>query len=225
MPEKNYPTIEELKEKTVAHGNLVGCSYSASSSGMMYNSNALYYISVDADDEGQLITLRRKQSLQNETQSTYRSAADILALINALAERENMPAWGELEYRQEYVVFDYSQSEGLTLYYDDTPTGGYKKTPVNINAQAVRQQGRGDVIKEFVDILEKGIDNAEVIEEAAPTPPAPDMRGLMLFKDIDNTPKAEPKEPAPGCWCCPCCGCVTNTGRFCCECGSKRPQE
>ena len=221
MPDTEYPTIEELKAVKTPHGGLVGCSYSASSNGMMYNSNTLYYISLDKTDEGQVITVRKKESLCSETQSVYKTTEDVLAKISVLAERENMSAWGGLKYRQEYIVYDYSSSCGLTLYYDDTALGGYKKTPVNINADAVFQQGGGDVVKEFVAILEEGVNSAEFISENAPEPNTPNVFGnLSIFR-----PEPDEKPPAAGSWRCPCCGCDTNTGRFCCECGSIRPQD
>lgn len=213
---KESVTIEQLKDKENTHGELVGCSYSSSSSGMMFNSNTLYYVSVDKQQSGQIITVRSKESLRDEISSTYKAKSDVLAAVSELADRENMQAWGELEYKQDFIVYDYSASEGVTLYYDDTPSGGYKKTPVSINAKAVRQQGRADVIDGLAAILEKGIEEAELISQQ---PSPADGNGMLA-----NAPVTDDVQPDDDCWKCPFCGCVTNRGRFCCECGSKKPE-
>ncbi len=214
MTENTTPvSINDLKDKKTAHGALVSCSLSLSESGMMMNSNSNYYVGVTAGMEGQMITVRQKKPFESETATCYKATTDILGQVSELAQRENMSAWGELRYVQEFVVFDHSSSAGMTLYYDDTPVGGQINTSVNIDLKAVRQQGAGDVEDEYRRILDEGIASAEFIGRGQNDNPLVMAAGAPLPDEA----------PALGCWKCPCCGYALNEGRFCRECGSKRP--
>ena len=214
MTENNKPvSINDLKDKKTEHGALAGCSLSLGESGMMMNSNSHYYVSVDVNDGVQIITVRNKKAFEGETVSVYKAKTDVLGQVRELAERENMAAWGELKSIREYVVYDYSASAGMTLYYDDTALGGYKKTSVNIDLMAVRQQGAGAVEDEYRKILDEGIASAELMSAE---------QGGSPFGMGKAAPVPD-EQPAEGCWKCPCCGFAGNKGRFCSECGSQRP--
>ena len=214
MTGNNNPvSINDLKDKKTEHGALAGCSLSLGESGMMMNSNSHYYVSVDVNDGVQIITVRNKKAFEGETVSVYKAKTDVLGQVRELAERENMAAWGELKYIREYVVYDYSASAGMTLYYDDTALGGYKKTPVNIDLMAVRQQGAGAVEDEYRKILDEGIAAAELMSAE---------QGGSPFGMGKAAPVPD-EQPAEGCWKCPCCGYAGNKGRFCSESGSQRP--
>lgn len=199
------PSLEEVKSKHVPHGKLVGCSYYASSSGMQYNSNTLLNISVVLTDGVQKISYVNKPAFQSTTATVYQPKQDILETLQALVERENLAAWSALEYHNPFQCTDYSSSASITLTFDDTSVGGVSRTSVSINVDAACQHSGGDVIQEFRDILETIMQDAEVLSQEVTEAPVYGlgMMGMMAA------------------WKCPNCGCDTNTGKYCTECGTK----
>lgn len=215
MEEKRkYPNIKELEKEE--HDILTSCSLSYSSSGMMYNSNTSDYTFIERKGDEQIITHTVKPAFQGETKKVYRAATDVLAEVKALVDKHNMGAWSQLEYVQEYVVYDYSSSAGMALYFDDRALGGTPYETKHINIQAVRQQGAGDIVDEYRKILEDAEAKAELIEEIAGENKSSPMMGLMGMGMVP--------QPQAGCWVCPECNYNKNSGKFCCECGRKKPE-
>ena len=215
------PTLEEVKSKRVAHGKLKTCSYYASSHGMAYNSNTLLNISVSLSNGVQRIAYVEKQAFQHTVRTEYQLKQDVLAAVQALAERENLAEWSVLEYHDPFQCTDYSSSASITLTFDDRSVGGNQNVITVINVDAACQHGGGDVIQEFRNILETAVLDAEVLSrrEFGTSNEALGMMGMMMFQP---QPAEVPDTKRPdGAWECKSCGCDSNTGRFCAECGAK----
>lgn len=212
--QKKYPSLKEVKAKVEKHGILTGCSLSYYSGGMMFNSNSSDSISVDMKNGEVTITQRVKPAFQGETTTVYRAKTDVLGEVRKLVDRENMAAWDVLEYVREFVVYDQSSSAGMSLYFDDKEFGGNPYESKHINLQAVRQQGAGDVEDEYCKILHDAIKAAEVIEVTQGKNSGMGSMGMGMMVNA----------PAEGCWQCPECNYNKNKGKFCTECGRKKPE-
>lgn len=212
---KKYPSLSEVKAAVEKHDILTGCSLSYHSSGMMFNSTSSDYISVDLKDGEVKITHTVKLPFQEEKTTIYRATTDVLGEVRKLVDRENMAAWDKLKYFQEYVVLDQSSSSGMSLYFDDRSLGGKPYEIKHINLDAVRQQGAGNVEKEYSSILHDAINAAKVIEiKESENPNGTMFMGMGMMSE----------GPAPGCWKCPECNYNKNEGKFCTECGRKKPE-
>ncbi len=219
------PTLEEVKANPTPHGKLVSCSYYASSQGMMYNSNSLLNISAALLDGVQKITCTDKPAYQSTTLTVYLPKQDVLAAVQALAERENLAAWSALEYHNPFQCTDYSSSASISLTFDDRSVGGSGSTYIHISIDAACQHGGGDVVQEFRNILETAMLDAEVLSRQV-TEASTFGLGLLTAADLQAAAAGSfPNTIHPGAWKCPKCGCASNTGKFCTECGHPKEPE
>ena len=216
------PTLEEVKSRHIPHGRLVGCSYHASSCGMMYNSDTLLYITVSLRNGQQQIAYTEKQAFQPTIRTEYIPNQDVLAALNELVERENLAAWSVLEYHDPFKCTDYSSSASIDLRFDDSSLGGSKSALAVIKVSAACQHGGGDVIQQFRNILETAVQNAKVLSSTK-FETANAALGMMGMMAMPPQSAEVPETVLPdGAWKCPNCGFDSNTGKFCVECGTKR---
>ena len=206
---EHYPTLEEVNAVRELHDRLICCSYSTHSGGMMFNSDSSLYISVEIKNGEQLITRTDKEAFKDSVTAVYKAKTDVLSEIKALTDRENMAAWHQLKYYQEFFATDVSYGEGCWLVFEDDSEK--LRTMRNIDFQAVRQQGAGAAADEFRRILVSAAEQGELVSGGAEDL-TPDTDGFTV-------PPADtkPREGTP----CPSCGAEGNTGRFCRECGHK----
>ena len=181
--------IKKLMKHPETHGPLLKCSYSASSNGMMYNSNTLHSISVSKEGDKQIIQLRDKEAFQDATGADYLASGDVLGELKAFIDRENFAAFAALEdQKSPGPVMDYSSSSSITLRFDDSPVGGSPFTYITIRPSALRWNGVGHLADELNAILNAAVENAALIP------------------------------PPEGSWTCKNCGTPGNTGDKCAGC-------
>ncbi|MBR6070233.1 MAG: hypothetical protein IKP78_06565 [Ruminococcus sp.] len=217
------PSLEDVRADMTPHGRLVSCSYYASSSGMQCNSNTLLDISVIVADGVQRISYTNKPAFQSQTVTVYKPKQDVLAAVQELTERENLAAWSALEYHDPFPCTDCSSSTSVSLTFDDSSVGGKSSVRKTINVDAACQHGGGDVIQQFRDILETAVQDSEVLSKTEYDTPNAGLgfMGIMGMLGTPPTPALETDLP-DGAWRCGKCGCASNTGRFCTECGAKK---
>ncbi len=207
--QEQYPTLDEVKAAVAVHGPLVKLETSSWSIGMMYGSRT---------EDSQTLTCRpgspatlvvsHRQELNGGTAVTYRVDEATAEAVRALVERENMAAWGALRERPippELRPTDVSGGSSLSLTFD-----GPNKY-VSISRAAVWQQGGGPVLEELNALL-LGCQTPEnvVSTEQLPAGQAQGMLGLMSMMQSDQ-------------WLCSACGTMQNGGKYCRNCGAKRP--
>jgi len=213
-------TIEQLKKRPVPHGKLVGCSYYAYTTAMQFNSDTMVNISVSLVNGVQHISYKKKEAFCSASALLCRPNQDVLAMLGELAGQENMAAWSELKYHEQFQRTDWSSGASLTLFFDDRETGGGAETKVMIDVNAAYQCGGGAVIKRFYSILEDAVKDAQVLKEVKGARPNFGMMSMLYIPDEPPAPAA-PSEPPAGAWQCKNCGFTANTGKFCTECGSR----
>lgn len=214
--EEKYPTLKEVNAVRETHDRLTACSYNLHDGGMMYNSNSSDCISIRLENGEQIITQTVKLPFGESMTAVYRAAGDVLSRVKELVDRENMAAWSALRFRQQFFVTDVSHSEGIWLCFED----GEERQPVsrNINVQAVRQQGAGAVADEFHSLLSSALEGAELISGGINKPGT--ISGITVMPGTTSQPDPAAKGDVPE-GVCPVCGASGNTGRFCCECGTR----
>lgn len=212
---KFCPSLDEVRKNKEQHGELVSCSYSVSSGGMMLGSDSLTYISAQKKADAVYITVSSKVPFGEKTTVVYKANRSALKSIEELIERENLAAWSGLRYFEKYHMTDVSRSAGISLTFDDTAIGGQPYSMRQIDLLAVRQQGGGEIEDEFFKLLTASYSGCEIVSEETLTDLLRSAFGVSTAKD----------EASQGCWVCRVCNYTRNIGRFCSECGSMRDKQ
>ena len=241
-PEDGHiPTLVEVRKKEEQHGPLIEVEWSGSSSGMMMGSISKYSMRLFREnDEVRLVDMDMKTYGPVITR-TYAVDDGILDKFERIIEKDNLAAWGHIKVDQDkrMIVYDYSSSSFLNLVFDDRGSGDGFLTSVSIDGEAVSQQGGDEVWHAVVSLLKECIDPDQILFES--TEPNPYTGGIVPgsgfpgFGTIDpaarngnNGTTAEGDGTSviaeDGSWTCGTCGATGNTGKFCPECGSRRPQ-
>ncbi len=227
MNEKEYPTLKDVKAMTVPHGKLIAADTHSSSHGMMALSGVSDTLTLK-EVNGEFVLLHsHKTDMDGTTEKLYRADAQALQKIADIAERENLYAWGEMRIDPEKdsrpKIYDFSSSSGITLYTDDEYSSAF-----SFNCDTARFYGAGDVIDEIDDIFSSFITDENFISEKEI--PITDPNIIEMKKNYFKMPMGtDPSKQTPlsanlGEWKCPGCNAEGNTGKFCTECGTLRPQ-
>ena len=227
----HYPTLKEVREKEEEHGPLISVTMSSSSSGMMMGSYAKSSLELTrGDGEGRLVHMDMKV-YEPVVTSVYSAEDEVFEKMQAIADRENLAAWSFLreDPDKKMMVYDYSSSAGITLVFDDTSVGGSPVETRSIDYGAVSQQGGDEVWNEISDLLYGCIDPEKLLKtEQEPNPYSnPFTSSGPAVPPVSSGTVTTPHEYSvreDGTWTCPECGYSENKGRFCAECGSRRPE-
>ena len=172
-------------------------SFCSSSSGMSRYSTKSVTEKVIWQPDGTVILQRKEINGFIKEMSTWNLSAEQAEEIRAAAEKIDMASWRGLEEDPRPFSYDYSSSEGGTISLHYTVRGVRLFVEIMFNLRAVLAAGKGEDLKMMEGILKK-------IED-------PGKRANYEKTYTENAPM----------WTCK-CGTV-NYGRFCTECGSRRP--
>ncbi|MBQ9910131.1 MAG: hypothetical protein IJM50_01385 [Lachnospiraceae bacterium] len=228
------PLFDEVLKRKEEHGLLTGVCFRSWSSGMMMYSGSEKETALLLDNEEVRFTARVFADLDGGTKVTYRVDPGTFQKAENLCEENNLFAWAALKAHIDprFVMTDVSGGASLVLTYDDTALGGYKENTRSIDLNAVPPKGKA-ILNELQKIMEEGRASGELILEEKLMPKA-DRNTLLGIGPGGSYPgdpgkpgtaRKDPKEIfAPdGTWTCPECGNSGNEGRFCPQCGSRRP--
>ncbi len=209
-----YPKLRECRELKESHGPVCGAEYAYYSSGMMYGSNQTTSKLVEKLDTGRVrVTIRKQAGNMPEEAESGELDSDIIERIQEISDRENIATWEyacidpSIEVDRGNIPLDYSRSDSVSVYYDDTAITGAARVKRTIGNAACRMGGQ-----EVFDQIRGLVNDAE------------SQSGIQLampqFGPFRN-PMA-PQAAAPGQWLCS-CG-ASNEGKYCSNCGMKKPQ-
>ena len=220
MSEEKILTLDEVKAMPGPEGELLCVEWSAWSSGMAINSTTKKSLKLEwGGEEGIVLTKVDATGWEGETIHRFKALPSDVEAIKTLSARENLGTWENLkEIKQlDFIIYDYSSGASVGLIYElNDPEQPWQKTDYrSINTTAARQHGGGKVIDEILSILNGCCREENLISEEK-TPPKKPFNGMLK-----GFPEAGVKSP-DGSWICPECG-TNNTGKYCCECGLKKP--
>ena len=225
-PEDGHlPTLEEVLAKEETHGPLKEAEWHYYSSGMMMGDVSRYSMKLFRENgEGRLIREEMK-AFQPKTVSVYSVGDEVFERLQELTDQENLAAWSFLRVdpEKQMIVLDLSRSETISLTFDDTSAGGFSSELRTIDREAVTQQGEEaeKVWNAAYQILQDCAQPEKLLKtETFPNPYVPSAGN----GGGEEGKSGSTKTPAPGAWICPTCGYDENTGKFCSNCGSRRPE-
>jgi hypothetical protein len=210
--DKPLAYLGQLRQQKEEHGELTGVVFSSVSSGMMYNSNTEHSISIMLKNGWQEITVSDKNAFEAKHITVYKAKDDVLAKVRRLIDRENLAAWSMLKEKNKMQVYDYSSNAGVTLYFNDSSIGGSSYVSKHIDTSAVHEHGGDEVINELSRMLYEAAAKAEVF-----------IPERIFGHDTNISASGFAQMTMPGEWKCPECNFEKNTGKFCINCGCKKP--
>ena len=246
--EETYPTLNQCRELKEEHGPVVAIETSSFESGMMYNSNIWYTQTIEKvpDKEGVVkVTLKRKQGDLPEQTDSKEVESDIFAKVQEISDRENLPVWNYAALDPSLsreIVFDYTFSSNINIYYDDTLVTGASGIKRSIG-EAACKMGGSEVDKQLSALIKECVsqsgDKIEVstanpyLYTAAELGSVPQQIPMTAFMGIGQMQQqidalnqanaagqsSKPQDEGP--WNCS-CGKTGLTGKFCPECGNPR---
>ena len=249
--EETYPTLNQCRELKEEHGPVVAIETSSFESGMMYNSNIWYIQTIEKvpDKEGIVkVTLKRKQGDLPEQTDSKEVESDIFSKVQEISDRENLPVWNYAAIDPNLpreIVFDYTFSSSINIYYDDTLVTGASGIKRSIG-EAACKMGGSEVDKQLSALIKECVSKSGAKIEVSTANPylytaadlggAPQQMPLNAFMGIGQMNQlqqqqmdfvkqniaGQPSQPQnEGTWNCT-CGKTGLTGKFCPECGNPR---
>ena len=214
-------------------------SFSASSSGMMMGSNKSLSEEVLWKNGGSIVLVRTEISGFTKEESTWNLSSEQAEEIRAMAERIDMASWGELEYKEDprFQCTDYSSRAGGSIFLDYRELGGKPFEMVHFDRRAVLAAEKGEDLKKIEELFAKfedpdkrvGFEKTET--QSSPMGAFPGMMGMpangfmgmaMPTQPGGDTASANvPDDTDASMWTCACGN--RNEGKFCSNCGRKRP--
>lgn len=229
MEKKGFPTLEQVRQMNVRHGKPTAFESSSSSHGMMAFSGTHNTLTLKEAD-GQFVILHvHSTDMDGRTETLYSADAEIMQKLTEITDRENLYAWTELridpnDEHRPVPVYDFSYSAGFCIITDDRYANRFY-----INCETARFYGGGSVIDEVTDLMNSYLTDERKLSEKS-FPPT-DPRVIELKKSFFKMPmSADPPKPDTmaaliGGWKCPECNAEGNTGKFCVNCGTPRPEQ
>lgn len=248
-----YPTLKQCREMREEHGPVVAVETCFSSSGMMYGSNQSVVQLVERLEGGDgmvRVTVRKKAGNEPEASDSRELRSDILAKVQEISDRENLPCWcyacidPSIPVDRSMMPLDYSSHGCINIYYDDSQITGCRRVKRTIGESACKMGGKeiDSLLSGLVCdcVCESGVDvkMPEVkLQVFSAMGMGQDPSTVNMFEGFGMAQKAaagtqgvQPKavgtqgvQPAAdGTWICGECGHSGNTGKFCPNCGSAR---
>ena len=223
-PEK-YASIEEAKQHfQPPYGKLISVKYSGWSSGMMMNSYQNHALELTWKSEEEMILMDSSSAFGTQSSTCYQISGSVPEEIRRYVKQEKIRALEQLELPPPdpaYLPTDFSGGSSLTMVFDDSTEGGHPRKYCTINGDTLSRAGGRDILTHIRKLLEQCQKTGTVIQNMTESESSPLMgfMGMGILRNQQEIPASSTG------WRCPSCGHDPCKGKFCPECGSKRPPD
>ena len=208
----------------IPRGILTKVSYDLSSSGMMagsgsYNSSELKWLR-----DGSVTLTKNFRGGGLNSRSIYRVTPEAAEAVRTFVTEQNLAALSKKDIKTP-LVYDCFTSATISMTYDDSASGGRPYYMYNLYC-GLAGATFGKIEEKLSALLDACKETGECTFSEVKEQQN-QLMGLMGMNDqpgsgTNTTPPQTSAAPQPGCWTCSACGCSTNKGKFCTECGTKR---
>ena len=201
------------------YGPMIKFSYVLSSHGMMAGSGSTRTREIEWKKDGTIEMEDRYTGGGTTSTEKYKVKPEIAQKIADYVTDKKLPELSKKDIKLPQV-YDCFTSTTINMTFDNSGIGGvpYKRYSLYCGAAGMTFKTIEDDIFKMLKEIEETCE-CFFREEKKTEQGFPGMMGLGLANPgmmTNQDPGSKLK------WTCK-CGCTTNTGRFCCECGSPRP--
>ena len=227
---------EEIEAAEEPHGPLIRFSYNLSSHGMMAGTNSGSGREIEWKRDGSIIYTYSSYGGGMNVNKQYKIKPEIAQKVIDLVAENKLAAISKLEIETP-VMFDNFTSSSIVMTFDDSGIGGESDNMCDIQCgpagmtfrkyeDMIRElfdeiEESGECIKEDVRETKNGFMGMGMLGMMGNTPQQPAEEPVHLMGLVAMDPEAGKREAALEKWTCK-CG-TENTGKFCCQCGEKKP--
>lgn len=233
---RNPPARGE--EKHDGHGTLIGFGYEFSSHGMMAGSSSYGGDRLDWSDDGSVTLTYSATGGGKRTETVWRVLPGTAEKLRAFVGEKRLAALAGKELPSGAVGADNFTSTSFRLIYDDRCVGGSARETVRIECGMAGMLYR-ELEAEVRALLRECKETGECLRSETKDAGTQGFLGMLgivgndsheaAAKDFSEAAAAmmnagRPQTESGGdCWTCPNCGHSGNAGKFCVNCGSRRP--
>ena len=221
LAEERYKAEEKEKATKKAaegeHGPLTEFRYDLTSHGMMAGTGSSSDRTVEWLKSGEVLLTETYNGGGTESKKVYRLKPIIAEALREFVVKAKLAELSKEEIEHP-LCYDNFTSASINMTFDETEYGGSPYESYHLFCGPSKTTF-GSIEKKISELLGGLKESAELLSNEAKT--IPQNPGGFPFM----TGTVKPVKPAnadPSAWTCPECGCRTNTGKFCTECGRKR---
>lgn len=214
---------EEEKEKATKkaaegeHGPLVGFRYGLTSHGMMAGTGSSSDTEVQWLKSGEVLMTESYNGYGTESKKVYRLKPMMAETLREYVVKAKLAELSK-EKTELPLCYDNFTSASINMTFDETGYGGSPYEDYHLFCGPSKMTF-GQIEKKITELFDGLKESAELLSNEAKT--IPQNPGGFPFMTGTVTP-VKPANADPSAWTCPECGCPTNTGKFCTECGKRR---
>ena len=211
---KKY-TLAQVRRMKQENGVLQAVQWVSRMSGMAMNSYEKTVLFMDLRQECPVLTEEETKGMNRRTVRVWQSDSGTARKLRDLVQSENLASWSLLEEEQlpdNMILRDMSSESYITLRFSDTGNGS-SETAYTVNVHAAGRQGGWPVLEKLKAWMTACRIPENLIREELPEP-----EEIPAYAQI-------PRVRKEGTWICPECRADGNTGKFCTECGCRKPEE
>lgn len=221
----------ELNEKEITdekHGPLIRFSFNRTTHSMMAGGGSSCGDSIEWGRDGSITLKCDSSGGGKSTHMEYRLKPDVAEKVRDFVTRAHLAAVAKMDI-QTPLVYDCFTSASITMGFDDSEIGGSRYESVTLQCGPA-----GMTFKKVEDEIYQLISECKETGECTVNEERengngflgmmnPGMMGMNPLANLGNTTVKPGKTPTGNGWKCMNCGYEGNEGKFCTECGCKRP--
>ena len=206
------------------HGVLKRFSYNVSSHGMMAGSSSWGSDSICWNDDGSITLTDSSHGGGADAELVYSVRPEDAEALRSYVADAHLAALSKVE--PPIMGFDNITTVSFSMTFDDSALGGSTSETVHVNCGMAGMFFR-DIENELRRLIRDCRERGECLrsERKENAGGFVGFMGMMQTKPpADLTPPAQTAKPRGVSWACPSCGHTENYGKFCVNCGAKRPE-
>ena len=218
------PRASDTPPADAPHGLLRSLRYDLTTHGMMAGSGSWSSDSIDWNDDGSAELRITSNGGGWRSEAVYRVRPEAAELLRRFVTEMRLASYAGIELPASMMGVDNCTTATIAMTFDDRALGG------SADAQCLIRCGMsgmyfGVVEKRLRKLLDVCRETGECVrsEMDRTDGQASGMMGAMGTMAAKMYAAGTQQKPEDGRWTCPACGHDRNSGKFCVNCGAKRP--
>ncbi len=216
--------LAALLEKKTTHGRLLSFEYSSWSNGMSMNSHFENSTRLSWNENGEPVVIKRlQQGSLDAAVSEYKASEKVVADLEKYIRENNLTNLTEVKYDRSKDPFanvtDTSGGSHYSIVFDESSVGGNSFVAFTLDPLAISQHGGAEIDSHLRALSDMLCMASTLIRSYTEPQKLFGMSGFMGMAGLMGmTPPTEK-------WTCSECGYEGNSGKYCKNCGTPKPEK